>query len=73
MQNNYFRPTNRGSLVAKLRDGVSCEVIADNAETTCMLIDGWLNPPSYTVHPSKNEGWVVFKPDSQSLQAIPGR
>jgi len=58
----YPRPTSRGDLVANLRGGVSCEVVAGNEETTRMLIDGWLNPPPYTVHPSKNEGWVIFRP-----------
>jgi hypothetical protein len=58
---NYLRPTSRGDLVNALRKGVSCEVVADNAETTCMLIDGWLDPPLYAVRPSKNSGWVIFE------------
>ena len=55
------RPNTRGELVKKLRDGISCEVVAHNEETTRMLIDGWLNPPPYTVRPSENNGFVVFE------------
>jgi len=55
----YLRPTTRGELVRAIRQGIPCEVVADNENTTRMLIDGWLSPPPYTTRPSENAGWVV--------------
>lgn len=60
----YFRPRTRGDLVRALHAGTPCEVVADNESTTRILIDGWLNPPPYTVRPSENAGWVVFERDN---------
>ena len=73
-QTNYHRPRTRGELVRELRAGTPCEVVADNESTTRILIDGWLDPPPYTVRLSENAGWVVFERDYASkklLIAIP--
>lgn len=60
-QPHYYRPTTRGELVAKLEEGVACEVVTHNVKTTKMLVDNWLTPPPYTIRPSENQGWTVFE------------
>jgi hypothetical protein len=57
-----IRPKTRGELVERLHAGETCEVVADNAEITDLMIRGWLNPPSYTIIPSLNPSWALFRP-----------
>jgi len=57
----YFRPKTRGELRDKLREGISCEVVANVAEMTDHMLRGWLEFTSFTVEPSHNSGWVVYK------------
>ncbi len=57
-----YRPTTRGELVEKLKQGIKCEVVASNEEITSILIDGWLNfEGRYKTYPSENVGWVVYE------------
>lgn len=57
-----FRPLTRGELVAKLKEGIKCEVVSDNVETTSMFLDGWLNFANrYKTYPSKNGGWTIYE------------
>ena len=59
-----FRPTTRGQLRNKLAKGIQCEVVASVAEMTAIMLRGWLNFQDFTVHPSKNDGWVIFAPET---------
>ena len=59
----YVRPKTRGELCDKLKEGIECEVVTSNVETTRMLIDSWLRMDGkYDVRPSENAGWSVFFP-----------
>ena len=60
IKTELLRPKTRGELVDALRNGIECEVVATNEETTTMLITNWLNPPPFTTRPSENKGWVVY-------------
>ncbi len=62
MTSEIYRPTTRGELVEKLKQGIKCEVVASNEEITSILIDGWLNfEGRYKTYPSENVGWVVYE------------
>ena len=60
------RPKTRGELWDLMLDGVSCEVVTHNAETTAMLLRGWLATLDFTVRPSENEGWSIFEVTTQT-------
>lgn len=68
-RSHYLRPTTRGDLVRFLKAGIPCEVVASNESPTRMLIDGWLEPPPYTVRPSENDGWVVFEKNVEGCES----
>jgi hypothetical protein len=58
----YYRPKTRGELRDKIREGIKCEVVADNESTTSMLLDGWLDfKGKYKTYPSENKGWIVYE------------
>lgn len=57
----YVRPATRGELRDMLREGIACEVVASNVETTSTLLRGWLEFGTFTVRPSENPGWAVFE------------
>ncbi len=61
----YVRPSTRGELRDKLQAGIPCEVATYVAESTCILLRGWLNFQSFTVRPSENAGWTVFEKTSE--------
>lgn len=56
------RPKTRGELARRLRAGEACEVAAYVAESTDIMLRGWLNLSAFTVAPSANQGWAVFSP-----------
>jgi hypothetical protein len=60
-EKRYHRPSTRGELVDKLREGVACEIVDSNVSTTNLLIEGHLDPPRYTVRTSENKGWAVYE------------
>ena len=56
------RPTTRGELVSFLKQGIECEVVTSNKETTNMFLNGWLNfSKKYKTYDSENIGWTVYK------------
>lgn len=61
----YCRPKTRGELRDKLKEGVSCEVVASNAGITVAMLS-WLNywmTEDYRVRKSENDGWALFVPN----------
>ncbi len=58
----YCRPKTRGELRDKLKDGITCEVAEYVAESTAILLDGWLNFDDFSINNSDNQGWVLFVP-----------
>ncbi len=64
----WVRPTTRGELKDRLAHGETCEVVTSNAETTSMMLRGWLQFNGFTVHPSENEGWSIFEPSVEQAE-----
>jgi hypothetical protein len=60
----YCRPKTRGELRDKLAQGVTCEVVGDNALITSVLLKGWLRFDKFDVKRSKNSGWALFVPNA---------
>lgn len=60
---NYYRPSTRGELCEKLKEGVECETVSYAAEMTSHILKGWLRFDAFTTRPSENEGWTVFEPE----------
>ena len=57
-----FRPKTRSELLNKLKEGVKCEVLESNKETTSIMLDGWLIfRGKYKIYPSENIGWVIYE------------
>jgi len=57
----YHRPKTRGELKTKILEGVECEVVASNVETTNIFLDGWLDmEDKYDVRLSENKGWAIY-------------
>jgi hypothetical protein len=56
------RPSTRGELAKRLKAGESCEVAGYVAEMTSIMLRGWLGVENFTVTPSENPGWVIYKP-----------
>lgn len=58
-----YKPKTIGELADKLREGVSCIVVASNEEFTNICLDGWLDMRGqYKTRPSKIEGYVIYEP-----------
>lgn len=60
----YHRPKTRGELRDKLKEGITCEVVASDTNITSHALawlDLWENV-DYWVRSSKNEGWDLFVP-----------
>ena len=56
------RPKTRSELLNKLKEGVKCEVLESNKETTSIMLDGWLIfRGKYKIYPSENIGWVIYE------------
>ena len=68
----YARPTTRGELRDKLRDGIACEIVADCAEMTVIMLRGWLEFDAFSVQPSHNAGWTLFLPAPAPRNNQPG-
>ena len=62
----YPRPSTRGDLRDMLKAGMVCEVATYTAEITKIMLNGWLNFDAFTVEPSSNEGWSLFKPKKET-------
>jgi len=66
----YTRPKTRGELCDKLKQGVECEVVTSNVETSRILIDGWLGMEGkYGVRASERDGWSVFFLQNSPVQS----
>lgn len=60
----WARPATRGELRSRLGAGEACEVGAHVAESTAMMLRGWLDFSQFTVRPSDNDGWALFEPNA---------
>lgn len=58
------RPSTRGELARRLKSGESCEVAGYVAEMTSIMLRGWLDCDNFSVTPSPNPGWVIYRPNS---------
>lgn len=59
---SFPRPKTRGELLQILKQGVKCEVVADNEQITSICLDGWLKfAGKYKTYPSHNSGWVIYE------------
>jgi hypothetical protein len=58
----FYRPSTRGELLTALKNGVICEIVADVAEITTIMLNGWLKFDDFTTEPSHNAGWMIYKP-----------
>lgn len=65
------RPSTRGELAERLKAGESCEVAGYVAEITSIMLRGWLDVENFTVAPSENPGWVVFRPNVSDQEREP--
>lgn len=63
------RPSTRGELARRLKNGEQCEVAAHVAEMTSIMLRGWLNCDNFTVTPSLNSGWVIYGPNVEIRDA----
>ena len=61
------RPTTRGELATRLKNGETCEVASHVAEMTALMLQGWLNVDDFTVTPSTNPGWSIFAPKIKTI------
>jgi hypothetical protein len=62
-QQRLVRPSTRGELAERLKAGESCEVAGYVAEMTLIMLRGWLGVENFTVTPSENPGWVIYRPN----------
>lgn len=62
----WVRPKTRGELRDRLARGETCEVVANNATLTMMMLRHWLAFTNFTVRPSENEGWSLFEPKTET-------
>jgi len=60
------RPSTRGELARRLKNGERCEVAAYVAEMTSIMLRGWLDCENFTVTESPNRGWVIYGPNVRS-------
>lgn len=58
------RPSTRGELASRLKAGECCEVAGYVAEMTSIMLRGWLSVENFTVTPSENPGWVIYRPNT---------
>ena len=62
-QHRLVRPSTRAELAERLKVGGSCEVAGYVAEMTSIMLRGWLGVGNFTVTPSENPGWVIYRPN----------
>lgn len=60
------RPETRGELRDRLKNGERCEVAFYVAESTVLMLHGWLEFHDFDIRLSPNQGWVIFEPNSQA-------
>ena len=59
----WVRPTTKGELRDRLKDGETCEVATMAAEMAAIGLRGWLEFDAFTMRPSDNAGWTLFEPN----------
>lgn len=64
----YYRPSTRGELRDQLQAGVPCEVATSMANSTKIMLEGWLEFSDFRTRPSENDGWTVFEPGAPVLR-----
>lgn len=70
-QPRLVRPSTRGELARRLKNGERCEVAAHVAEMTSIMLRGWLDYENFTVTESPNRGWVIYGPNAPAVATAP--
>jgi hypothetical protein len=59
------RPLTRGELARRLKAGETCEVASHVEEMTTIMLCHWLDCTNFTVEPSHNRGWHIYRPNPE--------
>ena len=59
----FVRPHTRGELARRLKAGETCEVASHVEAITTVMLCHWLDCTNFTVEPSHNRGWHIYRPN----------
>ena len=59
----FVRPLTRGELARRLKAGETCEVASHVEAITTVMLCHWLDCTNFTVEPSHNRGWHIYRPN----------
>ncbi|MDI9445649.1 MAG: hypothetical protein QM844_15885, partial [Planctomycetota bacterium] len=60
----FVRPHTRGELARRLKAGETCEVASHVEAITTVMLCHWLDCTNFTVEPSHNRGWHIYRPNT---------
>ena len=63
-QDAVVRPLTRGELARRLKAGETCEVASHVEAITTVMLCHWLDCTNFTVEPSHNRGWHIYRPNT---------
>ena len=68
--NQFVRPLTRGELARRLKAGETCEVASHVEAMTTIMLCHWLDCTNFTVEPSNNRGWHIYRPNPTGLETV---